>query len=584
MRFWSLVGGLSLLGLALLWCAWTVWATAQDLREVEEEAQILRAALVRGDVDGARETLGRYREAADSAAGRTSGPTWAVFEHVPVLGDDAEAIAIVSGVLSDVGRDGLEPVANAAQSVTSDAFRPAQHRFPIDRIAALEEPAEVSQAAFGDAAATLAGVDSSRLIGPVQTAFDQLRGLVDDARATLDSTYRASRLIPRMLGEERPRYYLLVLQNNAEMRSGGGLAGALSLVRMQSGSIDIVGQEDMADVGLGSDSLPLTKEEERVFGANLTRAGGNATLTPDVARSADLIRARWEQAMGGRLDGVVYVDPVAVSYLLRGVGSVPVPGGGPVDATNVVSAVENQIYRLTGDRSLQSDYQQAVAKAVFDAFADGRGDTVAAIQGLVQAVGEGRIRMHSFDAEDQAEIAGTDIAGDFLREAESKPHVGIYVNDSGPTKMQYYLQYEATVTARSCTDDDRQVIAGSIELHSNTPTDLSMLTPAITGENFPGVRVAPGHQLLTIYLTSPVGGEIQELRVDGQRVSTPVVEPFANRSLSRIGVELAPQSSHEIEFLMASGEDQPGEIDLRVTPGAFPSSSNTSAPSACVVY
>jgi hypothetical protein len=62
-----------------------------------------------------------------------------------------------------------------------------------------------------------------------------------------------------------------------------------------------------------------------------------------------------------------------------------------------------------------------------------------------------------------------------------------------------------------------------------------------------------------------------------------VVEPFAGRSLSRIGVYMEPQSRHRVEFLMRSGPDQQGDVELTVTPGAFPSSSNDTVKSACAV-
>lgn len=575
------IGGL--VALALVWSAWVVWSANRDLADVRESATVMRAALVRADPDAARRAMAAYQEAAASAHDHTSGPTWKVFEAVPVLGDDAEGIATAAQVLDDIGRDGLPPIADAADLVTADTFQPVAGRFPVERIAAMVEPAQDSERAFDAAATRLDEVDTDGFLSPVRSQFEKLDELVSDARATLGSTYRAARIIPRMMGTDRPRSYLMVMQNNAELRSGGGLPGALSLVRMQDGKVDIVEQTDMSE--LGRDTRPvvtLTPEENRIFGRILGLAAVDATLTPDFERSAEIIRARWERAMGGRLDGMFFVDPVAVSYLLRGTGPVDVPRYRPVDAANVVQAVENEIYRLTNDREIHSDYQQAVAEAVFDAFAAGRGDTAESIRGLVTAVLEGRIRMHSFEPESQAEIAGTMIAGEFSDEASNEPGVGIFVNDGGPTKMQYYLKYDATVIARSCVGD-RQVVGGSIEFHSDTPANARGLPAAITGAGYPDQRVAPGDQLLVVYVTSPIGGEIDELSIDGQRVGKPVVEALAGRQLARVGLSFAPQERHRIEFVMKAGAGQTGDLRLSVTPGAFPGSPNGTAPSACRV-
>lgn len=575
------LGGVAALG--VLWAVWVVWATNKDLAQVRDSATIMRAALVRADADGAREAMADYREAAASARDHTSGPTWAVLEAVPVFGDDAEGIATVAKVLDDIGSDGLEPIADAADLVTAETFQPDDGRFPVEEIAAMVEPAQRSERAFDDAATTLAKVDSSSFVGPVRNQFDKLQALVTDARGTLGSTYRAARMIPRMMGTDRPRYYLMVLQNNAELRSGGGLPGALSLVRMKDGRVDIVEQTDMSDIGRNTAPVvTLTAEENRIFGRILGLAAVNATLTPDFQRSAEIIRARWEREIGGRLDGMFFVDPVAVSYLLRGTGPVAVPGYQPVNSGNVVWGVENEIYRLTDDRQIHSDYQQAVAKAVFNAFAAGRGNSAESIRGLVAGVLEGRIRMASFEADNEAEIAGTMIAGEFSDEESKEPGVGIYINDGGPTKMQYYLKYDARVVSRSCVGD-RQVISGSIDFHSDTPPDARSLPASITGEGYRRQRVEPGDQLLVIYVTSPVGGDVTELSIDGQRIAHPVVERLAGRGLVRVGLDFQPQERHTVDFVMSSGQGQTGDVELSVTPGAFAGSPNGSVPSSCTI-
>lgn len=580
----ALLAGAGLVAsLMLLWSAWVLWGIAADLREAEDEAQIMRAALIRGDAAGAREALAGYQDAADSAASRADGPTWWAFERVPLLGDDAEGVAAVAEVLSSIGHQGLPPVADAAEALTADTFQPTDGVFPLERIESMAEPAQRSERAFREAATTLRRVDPSGFVGPVATRFGDLRRLVEESRDTLGSTYRASRLMPALLGDGAPRNYLLVFQNNAESRSSGGLPGSLSLVRAHNGEVDILEQTDMAALGATkAPILPLTEEERLLFGDILGRAGVDATLTPDVPRASQLIRARWEQTMPSRLDGVIFVDPVAVSYLLRGTGPVAVRGSAPVTPANVVFKVENEIYLQTSTAAAQSDYQNAVAKAVFDTFAEGRGDTVESIRGLVSGVAEGRVRMHLFGAQEQAEIAGTLIAGEFVDHRGAAPEVGIYVNDGGPTKMQYYLRRDASLASRSCVGD-RQEVSGSITFVNDTPPDPELLPDTITGEFFPGNRTDPGQQILVVYLTTPMGGSLEELAIDGQRVVRPVVQDYAGREVATLGVLLDPEQTQTVEFVMRSAEGQVGDPRLDVSAGAFPGSPNSQVPSSCKV-
>ena len=125
------------------------------------------------------------------------------------------------------------------------------------------EPARESEEAFDDAAAALEAVDEGGLLGPVATSFNELRSIVLDARATLGSAYRAADLMPSLLGAETARDHLLVFENNAELRSMGGLAGSISLIHADDGEVEIMEQEGTSKyLGLQRPVIPLTAGEQ----------------------------------------------------------------------------------------------------------------------------------------------------------------------------------------------------------------------------------------------------------------------------------------------------------------------------------
>jgi hypothetical protein len=64
------------------------------------------------------------------------------------------------------------------------------------------------------------------LIGVVGTAVDRADDLFSSVSTAVDTLSRTSRLLPDMLGRNGPRTYLVLVQNNAEWRSLGGIAGA----------------------------------------------------------------------------------------------------------------------------------------------------------------------------------------------------------------------------------------------------------------------------------------------------------------------------------------------------------------------
>ena len=70
-----------------------------------------------------------------------------------------------------------------------------------------------------------------------------------------------------MVGADGPRDYLLVFQNNAEIRATGGLPGAWARVHAQDGKLTIVEQGAGGDFGeRATPVLALSKPERAVYG------------------------------------------------------------------------------------------------------------------------------------------------------------------------------------------------------------------------------------------------------------------------------------------------------------------------------
>ncbi len=211
-------------------------------------------------------------------------------------------------------------------------------------VAALEGPAIQSYEAFRQASAELAGYHPEDFVEPLRRSFGDLRTQVNSAATALDSAARASRLMPAFLGDDGERNYLYVFQNNAEVRSTGGLPGNISLVNARAGHVEITRQATGAELGEAAQPvLPLTNEERTVYGNQLGTYFLDANFTPDFPRASALWQARWQDEFDEDIDGVFTVDPVTLSYLLDATGPVTVQGV-ELDSSNVVYVVENLIY------------------------------------------------------------------------------------------------------------------------------------------------------------------------------------------------------------------------------------------------
>ncbi len=567
--------------LVLAWSGWTAYRVYSDLKEAKDQALIMKASLERGDVDGARQASQYFQELTDATIDRTGGPAWGLLENMPVFGDDAAGLTEVTKVLATIGETGIPPIINSAAELNAGSYAPSAHQFPLDRIAALEQPAARSSAVFADAAARLGRIDSDSFVAPLRNELAALLDEVDLAAATLETAERASRLMPALLGGSGPRNYLLVFQTNAELRATGGLPGVMSLIHAENGRVDITRQASAGAMGeLDEPVLPLTRGELDLYGPQLGTYFLDSNFTPDLPRAAELWRARWRVETDTDIDGIFVVDPVAVSYLLGTTGALQVEGRQLTEGS-LVSEVEHLAYLRYGDQVSQDGFFNAVADAAFDVFANGGGDPVELVAGLIRGVNERRILMHLFNPAAQEVIAETAIAGEVSETPTATPEVGVYLNDGTGAKMSVFLDHEVQVTSASC-ENGRQTLAARLRVTSDTPLNVADLPETVTGfdDGF-GDTVRRGDQLVVADLYAPVGGTIRDLAFDAEPLPNPAVNNIAGREVVSVGLPLEPGQTRVVTWTMVSGPDQVLPTEVRVTPGARSENESSVAPSTC---
>lgn len=581
-RLWMLVAA-GLAVVATAWCGWTVYRVYADLDEARDQAVIVQASIARGDVSGAQFANARFQELAQAVADRTDGLAWQLVELTPLVGDDARGLATISDVMSEVAGEGVAPILDSASQLNAGSFTPSAHQFPLDTIAGLVQPAAESSAIFTSASARLNAIDSDGFSAGLRRQLGVLRDQVDAVARTLQDAVRATRLMPSLLGGEGPRDYLLVFQNNAEVRATGGLPGVMSVIHAENGRVDITRQASAGAMGeLDRPILPLTKVERTLFGKQLGTYFLDSNFTPDFPRAADLWRARWRHEAGDDIDGVFVIDPVAVSYLMGDAGVLQVDGR-TLTRDNLVTEVEHLAYLRYDNQFEQDDFFNAVARAAFDGFAGGGGVPLEIVQGLARGVDEGRIRMHLFDDAQQEIIDGTAIAGELVDTATThSPQVGVYLNDGTGAKMSVFLDYEVSVTSAGC-DDGRQRLTGRLLITSATPPNVRTLPDMVTGFPDDGFAdsVRKGDQIVVANVYAPVAGAIREVTIDGRRLEEPAIDRYGEREVISLGLPLAPRQSRTVTWSMVSGPDQTGPAVVSVTPGARSENESSVAPSTC---
>lgn len=571
-----MVGVVSLLLIAGVWVAWQIWQVNRDLSNAVAHAGSIQSAMERGDTSALRAELEKLRSSSASASDRTSGATWSMLKRAPILGDDAEGVEVASQVLDMLAKDGLEPLISV--SGRFDELLPKNGGIDLSVIEELKTPVVEAEHAFVAADRRLSQQDSSSFVDRLDRQFARFSDQVSRGASALGAARTATDILPAMLGERETRTYLLAFQNNAELRATGGLPGAVAYLEATGGKLRMVKQATGGSLGqTRRPVLPLSGAERELYDEQLGTYFVDATMTPDVPRAAALMRAHSQRASPGiDLDGVLLVDTVAMAYLLEASGPMMVQGVELTGENLIDELLHNTYVRL--EPAQQDAFFATVAKQTFDSFTEGAGNPEGLLRALARSTDERRVAMHLFDAKVQEEIAGTSLAGEFVTDpAVESPQIAVTLNDTTGSKMSYFLRVETDVSATSCVDEI-QTFAAKARLRSTAPVDAGQLPVSVTGGGLYGTE--PGHQLVTVRMFAPVGGEITRFKLNSEPVD--LVEVVQDgRPVGMTYIDLAPGQTLDLSWQMKSGAGQVRDAELATTPTVSRADNEISIKSAC---
>lgn len=573
-------GLLVLAGVVVLLVAYTGYQAirAKDaLQRVSADFQELRSQLVDGDTTGAASTLRVAQDDAQQARHDTHGPGWWLVGKVPSLGANVSAVQTVADVSDGLAADVLPDVVRAAKVLQPDRLRPKDGRIDLAPIRQVAPYVVRADRRLQRDMARLQAVDTHDLAGQIAAPVRRLQDGLASAAALSDRASRAVRLLPPMLGADGKQTYLFLFQNNAEVRATGGIPGSFAVVTADHGQLTMGHQGDAGTIGrFDHPVLPLTSAEKSLFGENLGRYPQDVNLSPDFPRTGQLITAMWNARHRAKVDGVVSVDPVALSYLLGGTGPVHIAGGRQLTASNAVPLLLNRIYFQIADPSQQNLFLNSVARSVFDAFTAGQGQPREVLQQLTKAADERRILVWSRHPSEQQLLGPTAMGGRLRQIPSVSPDLGLFLDDASGGKMDYYLHYRVDVASDSC-HGSRQQLGVVMRMRSSVPADTRGLPDYVFR---PVVRGPRGTFVTTMYLYLPVGGRMSQVTIDGAD------QPFSvahhdGRTVVAETVRLTPGQRHTLRFRLSGGLHQVGDPVLQVTPGANGPGVGRVDPSVC---
>ncbi|MET1134192.1 MAG: DUF4012 domain-containing protein, partial [Aeromicrobium sp.] len=378
---WLSIGfALAVVGFALVPFALEAKAVASSLSRAQDRAVALKQQMASGDPENATATLRQMQADTARAHQISRGGMWDAASKVPWLGRNVEAVQVTSAAIDDIAVRGLPPLVDAGSTLSIDSFRPRDGRLDVKTLATMAPAVSTSGGVLAENADRIRQIDADGLVGPLVRPVMELQRQVEDADRSADAADRVMRLAAASLGAESAQHYLLAFQTNAEIRSTGGLAGAFVLLRTEKGQITLSEQSAAGDLNLAADRtrLPdarLTREERAAFGTIMGHDVRSTNISPDFPRVATIWADRAERAYDVDIDGVISLDAVALSYVLRGIGAIEVDGD-RLTADNALARLLNGVYLEYDDPEEQNEYFETATGRTFQAVMNGSGNWV----------------------------------------------------------------------------------------------------------------------------------------------------------------------------------------------------------------
>lgn len=161
----------------------------------------------------------------------------------------------------------------------------------------------------------------------IKEKLTSLKFLLSESTKFLKEAEPAIKILPKLLGEPKEARYLILFQNDKELRSTGGFITAYSIFKVKTGKIEVEKSEDIyeLDKRIASREKPpemVTKYLKNVYYWNAR----DANLYPDFKVSMDKFYSLYKKDDNAPLTGIIALDTQFVSAILQVIGEVEVYG------------------------------------------------------------------------------------------------------------------------------------------------------------------------------------------------------------------------------------------------------------------
>lgn len=491
----------------------SVTSIRAQAQEIMDQVDPLKEALKSGDAAAIDSSVGTVQERMAAINAEVHGPLWTLASWLPVVGEDVRSVQSLGDAGQALVDEALVPIANdVAGTGLSGLFKDGVVN--VGLIQTVSETLDSSLPTIESSLDTIASLPEANIpqlaeiLGRVQGPVKEAQGLIDQVRPVLD-------VLPQMLGADgQTRTYLVLAQNNSEVRSTGGMPGSWGTVTITDGAISM--GEFTSVVNQEGFDVPVLEEELNHIGWTLGTNAAQVTYTPNFVRTGEMASEYWRQAGLGEVDGVIAIDPVFLQWLLGLTGGFTAPDGSTIDGSNAAQALLSDTYwKFGNDATAQDEYFGSVAALAFQNIMSGIGNVdMTDLMDVIARGGEtGRLLVWMVNEDEESVMRDFGLSGE-MGSDPAAPELGVYLNDATWSKIDWYASCYTQIGEGVVNDDGTTSYSVTTTLVNTMTSEQAVTAPKYVSGYNPSKREA-SDMLTYVYFFAPMGGSISNMNIVG---------------------------------------------------------------------
>ncbi len=291
---------------------------------------------------------------------------------------------------------------------------------------------EISQAS-----GLVSQINSDKLPEEISARVKFAREKILEVSEVLNATSKHFPAILKLLGDVTPHRYLIILQNNNEIRATGGFIGSYVLLDINDGYIENLKIEDVYDIDDAYHGIIEPPDDLKRYINNWRFRDAN--YSPDFAISASKLRWMLQKEGGPTVDTVIAINQGLLKDMLEITGPVQVGNFGKLNAENynllLSYVIEGKVWGPEDPKHLLKVFIPAFKEAIL------KEENLSKVGSKIyKAIQQDHIMMYSNDEDIQSLFNTFGISGKVHETLDNEDYLSVIHTSVGWNKSDQFME------------------------------------------------------------------------------------------------------------------------------------------------